>query len=740
MVVPPCTFLTFFFLTFCCCCTKVTDLHRENIDHIEIPSSKGDGSTLKRVKVVFDCWFESGSMPYAQQHYPFENKEKLENGFPADFIAEGLDQTRGWFYTLMVLSTALFNKPAFKNLIVNGLVLAADGKKMSKRLKNYPAPTIVVNECGADALRMYLVNSPVVRAQEFKFKAAGVKAVVRDMLQPWYSALRMLDQNVQRLKKELGSTFELSCATAGRATNVLDVWVNGELQKLVHAVHTEVGGYRLYAVLPNLVTFINDLNNWYIRLNRGRLKGSGGVEDCKCALSTLYKVLLRMCKILAPFTPFFTEFVFQHLKKIGHADDFVNHGDVNPEAIAPGPNQIDPSASVHFYPMPEAETNVDDSVLLQVAYLQKIIECGRLARSRAGEKYDQRLRNGKCPIKEIVIVHADGVARDAIANVTSYIATELNCKNVRVTGDELEWCTFAAIPNMKAIGKRFGKDRGSIIAGLGLADPNAGKKKKKKKKKKGGAAVEETKEAAPPAPAAPAPQGIPHAQMMQFESTGEMTIAGHVLTKAEVDVKREPKAVSNFQGVIVDSGRHADTNLVVFVSMEVDDASVKDMLVREIMSSVNRLRKAGDLVATDRIRVFYEVDASSTNPQAKTLVTEAMAEQLAMVEAKLSAPVVGYDQRQTHMLSLAEDKMDVFGYKINVSISKQSVSFPTEAKVLAGLFKDSTKAERQVNALKDYVAMVPYNEVSFDTNLTVQVDGESVVLVPGTHFFAAPKY
>jgi hypothetical protein len=363
-----------------------------------------------------------------------------------------------------------------------------------------------------------------------------------------------------------------------------------------------------------------------------------------------------------------------------------------------------------------------------------------LARSRAGEKYDQRLRNGKCPIKEIVIVHADGVARDAIANVTNYIATELNCKNVRVTGDELEWCTFAAIPNMKAIGKRFGKDRGSIIAGLGLADPNAGKKKKKKKKKKGGVAVEETKEAAPPAPAAPAPQGIPHAQMMQFESTGEMTIAGHVLTKAEVDVKREPKAVSNFQGVIVDSGRHADTNLVVFVSMEVDDASVKDMLVREIMSSVNRLRKAGDLVATDRIRVFYEVDASSTNPQAKTLVTEAMAEQLAMVEAKLSAPVVGYDQRQTHMLSLAEDKMDVFEYKINVSISKQSVSFPTEAKVLAGLFKDSTKAERQVNALKDYVAMVPYNEVSFDTNLTVQVDGESVVLVPGTHFFAAPKY
>lgn len=123
---------------------KVTDLHRHFIDHLEIPSSKG-GPPLKRVPDVFDCWFESGSMPYAQQHYPFENKQRFEDNFPADFIAEGLDQTRGWFYTLMVLSTALFDRPAFKNLVCNGLVLAADGKKMSKRLKNYPDPTEVLH-------------------------------------------------------------------------------------------------------------------------------------------------------------------------------------------------------------------------------------------------------------------------------------------------------------------------------------------------------------------------------------------------------------------------------------------------------------------------------------------------------------------------------------------------------------------------------------------------------------------
>ncbi|RKP15776.1 Aminoacyl-tRNA synthetase, partial [Rozella allomycis CSF55] len=141
----------------------IKDLHRENedsIDKITIPSRNGNG-VLRRVDEVFDCWFESGSMPYAQQHYPFENEEKFKKSFPADFIAEGLDQTRGWFYTLMVISTHLFDKPAFKNLIVNGLVLAEDGKKMSKRLKNYPEPNVILNEYGADSLRLYLINSPV---------------------------------------------------------------------------------------------------------------------------------------------------------------------------------------------------------------------------------------------------------------------------------------------------------------------------------------------------------------------------------------------------------------------------------------------------------------------------------------------------------------------------------------------------------------------------------------------------
>ena len=151
--------------------SPITDLHKEHVDLITIPSPRGPSfPRLHRVDDVLDCWFESGSMPYAQVHYPFENKELFEAGFPADFIAEGLDQTRGWFYSLLVISTALFNISPFKNVVVNGLVLAADGKKMSKRLKNYEEPTVVIDEFGADALRLYLIDSPVVRAEPLCFK------------------------------------------------------------------------------------------------------------------------------------------------------------------------------------------------------------------------------------------------------------------------------------------------------------------------------------------------------------------------------------------------------------------------------------------------------------------------------------------------------------------------------------------------------------------------------------------
>ena len=164
---------------------KVTDLHRHYIDSLEIVHQE---KVFRRVPEVFDCWFESGSMPYAQEHYPFENKEETLNRFPADFIAEGIDQTRGWFYTLTILAAALFDKPAFKNVIVNGIILAEDGQKMSKRLKNYPEPSVVIDRYGADAVRLYLLSSPAVHAEDLRFSEKGVELVLRQVLIPFWNA------------------------------------------------------------------------------------------------------------------------------------------------------------------------------------------------------------------------------------------------------------------------------------------------------------------------------------------------------------------------------------------------------------------------------------------------------------------------------------------------------------------------------------------------------------------------
>ena len=210
-------------------------------------------------------------MPYASFHYPFENKEFFEAHFPADFIAEGLDQTRGWFYTLMVLSTGLFDKPAFKNNIVNGLVLAGDGKKMSKRLKNYDDPMGVVNEHSADALRLYLINSPVVRAEPLKFKTEGVKEVVKDVFLPWYNAYRFFVGSVQSYEHETGTKFVPSADKS--SFNNMDKWLSASCASLYKFVKQEMEGYRLYTVIPKLLQFIEDLTNWYIKLNRNRLKG-----------------------------------------------------------------------------------------------------------------------------------------------------------------------------------------------------------------------------------------------------------------------------------------------------------------------------------------------------------------------------------------------------------------------------------------------------------------------------------
>eukprot|EP01100_Stratorugosa_tubuloviscum_P007126 TRINITY_DN2995_c0_g1_i1.p1 TRINITY_DN2995_c0_g1~~TRINITY_DN2995_c0_g1_i1.p1 ORF type:complete len:1143 (+),score=551.91 TRINITY_DN2995_c0_g1_i1:135-3563(+) len=414
---------------------KVTDLHRESIDHITIPSQRGpEFPPLKRIEEVFDCWFESGSMPYAQWHYPFNNKEIFEKSFPADFIAEGLDQTRGWFYTLLVISTALFDKPAFKNLIVNGLVLASDGKKMSKRLKNYPDPMNVVNSYGADALRLYLINSPVVRAEPLKFSENGVKSIIKDVFLPWFNAYRFLSQSIIKYESLTNQSFAPDFSLAIKTTNIMDQWILSFCQSLVLYVRKEMAAYRLYTVIPRLVEFIEHLTNWYVRFNRKRLKCSQGVEEAKFAINTLFEVLLTICVSLAPFTPFFTEYMYQNLKR------------VIPNA----------EPSIHFRDFPiEKNELVKKDLEAAVATLQKAVELARTAR-------DRKKLPIKYPLRKLTIISKDEEILKTLNSFKGYIKQEVNVRDVELTSDEASYISVVLEPNFKNIGQRF-KDKAPKI-------------------------------------------------------------------------------------------------------------------------------------------------------------------------------------------------------------------------------------------------------------------------------------
>ncbi len=276
---------------------SVPDLHKHHVDKLVFTK---DGKEFRRIPDVLDCWFESGSMPYAQIHYPFQNQQAFKHGFPAEYIAEGQDQTRGWFYTLHVLSTALFNKPAFKNVVVNGLVLAEDGKKMSKRLNNYPDVGEIMEKYGADALRYYLMTSPVVHAQDLRFAESGVDEVVKKFITilrnvySFYHLYRGTDDN----RKPSGK-------------HPLDAWVLARLHETLAEETEAMEAYDFSRAARVLQPFVTDLSTWYVRRSRERMKGTD--EDAKEAVATLRAVLETFAKMLAPFMPFLAEMLYQEL-------------------------------------------------------------------------------------------------------------------------------------------------------------------------------------------------------------------------------------------------------------------------------------------------------------------------------------------------------------------------------------------------------------------------------------------
>ena len=403
---------------------EVSDFHREHVDPLTF-DIEGEPGTYRRIEEVLDCWFESGSMPYAQLHYPFENHDVFKSGFPAEFIAEGLDQTRGWFYTLTVLAAAIFDKPAFNNVIVNGLVLAEDGKKMSKSLQNYTPPDNLMEQYGADALRLYLINSGLVKAEEQRFVDSGVHEMTRRALLPWFNAFSFL-----KTYAEIDEWSPKDGFSSG--DNVLDQWMVSRLQTLKEGVSKEMSEYRLYNVVPKLFDFIEDLTNWYIRLNRSRFWGEGMDEDKVSAFNTLYSVLYELSKVMAPFAPFLSEHLYRELSAFSE-------------------DKAD-KESVHLCRFPEFDLDQKASGLeVAVDRMQQVVLLGRQKR----ESVKIGLRT---PLSAITIIHRDESLLEDMKSLEGYVRDELNVREVRYSSDEGGYIDLAAKPNFSLLGKRLGKN------------------------------------------------------------------------------------------------------------------------------------------------------------------------------------------------------------------------------------------------------------------------------------------
>lgn len=395
----------------------VTDLHRHYIDDLTFVKN---GKTFKRIPEVFDCWFESGSMPYGQNHYPFENQDLFDQGFPADFIGEGLDQTRGWFYTLTILAAALFNRPAFKNVVVNGIVLAADGAKMSKRLRNYPDPSLVIQRFGADAVRLYMMHSPAVKAEDLCFAETGVELIARQVLIPLWNAYSFLTTyaRIYEWKPQ---------ALSKKPSAVIDQWILSLLNQLIQDVETGMDRYDLSHAVEPFIQFVDQLTNWYIRRSRRRFWNEVASTDRDEAFATLYHVLVELVKIAASYIPFLSDAIYRNLRH-----------DAMPD-------------SVHLCDFPSYHEEWRDIPLEEAMMaVQTAVSLGHSLRKEHKLKVRQ-------PLAAAHIVSGDEKILRFLKDQQHLVADELNVKEIVLGSDETKFVSLKAKPNFRVLGKKVGK-------------------------------------------------------------------------------------------------------------------------------------------------------------------------------------------------------------------------------------------------------------------------------------------
>ncbi|KAJ3002043.1 UNVERIFIED_CONTAM: isoleucine--tRNA ligase [Siphonaria sp. JEL0065] len=452
------------------------------------------------------------------------------------------------------------DKAPWKNLIVNGLVLASDGKKMSKSKKNYPDPNIILESYGADVLRLYLINSPVVRAEPLRFDEKGVKSLIAAVFLPWYNSYRFFFAQLALLKKEHDFDFVYNVKGDTKFDNVMDQWILASTQSLIQFVREEMAAYRLYTVVPRLLALIDTLTNWYIRFNRKRLKGDNGVEDAAKALQTLFEVLFTLSKAMAPFTPFIAESMYQNLKT----------------CIPETPGQD--TRSVHFLDFPAVKSQYFNADIERaVSRMQSVIELGRYIREKRGLAL-------KAPLRELIVINSDPVFQQDIRSLESYIKEELNLKTVTTTEDEAAYgVRYELKPDFKVLGSRLGKDLNKIKKALTTLSP---------------------------------------VQVEQYVSTNKLVLEGVELGEGDLEVVRlfDNSADGSIGGSKFEAKSQGEVLVILDIAEDLE--LVQEGLARELINRVQRLRKKAGLQPVDDVEYHYTMTADKDGKLANAIVAQ----------------------------------------------------------------------------------------------------------------------
>lgn len=395
---------------------QLTDLHRQYMDKVKFKCNCG--GTMKRVEEVLDCWFESGAVPFAQKHYPFKNKDDFEKHFPADFIVEYTGQIRCWFYYLHVLSVALFDKPAYKNCVVHGTILAKDGKKLSKSSKNYTDPMELMKKYGTDAFRLYLYRSNAIIMNDLLFDEKGLKEQIQQVLLPFYNCVSFFNSYASLDK------FEPEGVVLPSSDNELDKWILSKLYYTEKLITKSMNNYQIDKYVEPIVDLIDGLSSWYLRRSRRRFWESGFTIDKKNAYETTYYVLVNICKLLAPVAPIISEFLYKNLTG---------------------------EESVHLSTWCDIPKTYDDkTVLYETDVVQRIISLTRNLREKENIKIRQ-------PLSKIEIAFTKDY-NDIIKKFKQTICDEVNIKDIKVLNNVEEIADIEYLPNYKILGPKYGKE------------------------------------------------------------------------------------------------------------------------------------------------------------------------------------------------------------------------------------------------------------------------------------------